>query len=102
MVERGFSVVCVEAGAALAQHARANLAGLPATVHVAPFEQWPGKPESFDLVVCSNGVALARFVGPLPKGAPVAASRRSSRVLERTARLPAGIRSLLHGDPGGL
>jgi SAM-dependent methyltransferase len=38
LLERGFSVVCVEMGAQLAERARDNLAGLPVEIHVAPFE----------------------------------------------------------------
>jgi 2-polyprenyl-3-methyl-5-hydroxy-6-metoxy-1,4-benzoquinol methylase len=38
LLRRGFSVVCVELGAELAEQARRNLAGLPAEIHVAPFE----------------------------------------------------------------
>src|SRR3954470_12336222 len=36
--ERGFPVVCVELGAQLGERARRNLAGLPVTIDVAPFE----------------------------------------------------------------
>src|SRR3954447_26446801 len=50
LLERGFSVECVEIGAQLAEHARRNLAGLPVQIHVEPFETWDGKAESFDLV----------------------------------------------------
>jgi len=50
LLERGFSVVCVEMGAELAQRASRNLAGLPVDTHVAPFEAWEGEPESFALV----------------------------------------------------
>jgi SAM-dependent methyltransferase len=50
LLERGFSVVCVEMGAQLAERARDNLAGLPVEIHVAPFEAWEGKPKAFDLV----------------------------------------------------
>jgi 16S rRNA A1518/A1519 N6-dimethyltransferase RsmA/KsgA/DIM1 with predicted DNA glycosylase/AP lyase activity len=38
LLERGFSVVCVEMGAQLAEHARSNLAGLPVEIHVEPVE----------------------------------------------------------------
>ena len=34
----------------LAEHARANLAGLPAEIHVAPFELWETERDQFDLV----------------------------------------------------
>jgi SAM-dependent methyltransferase len=55
LLERGFSVVCVEMGAHLAERARANLAGLPVEIHVEPFETWEGKPdETFDLVYAAT------------------------------------------------
>jgi SAM-dependent methyltransferase len=54
MLERGFSVVCVEPGANLAERARQNLAGFPVEVHAASFEEWPGEPESFDLVYAAT------------------------------------------------
>jgi SAM-dependent methyltransferase len=50
LLERGFSIVCVELGAQLAERARGNLAGLPVEIDVALFEQWDGTPGSFDLV----------------------------------------------------
>jgi SAM-dependent methyltransferase len=37
-------------GAQLAERARANLAGLPAEIHVATFEEWESEPEAFELV----------------------------------------------------
>lgn len=54
LLERGFSVVCVELGRALAERARNNLAGMALEVHVAPFEQWDGQAESFDLVYAAT------------------------------------------------
>jgi SAM-dependent methyltransferase len=54
LLERGCSVVCVELGARLAEQARRNLAGLPFEVHVAPFEQWDGEGEAFDLVYAAT------------------------------------------------
>jgi SAM-dependent methyltransferase len=53
-LERGFSVTCVELGADLAELARRNLAGLPVTIDVAPFENWDAEPESFDLVFAAT------------------------------------------------
>jgi SAM-dependent methyltransferase len=53
-LERGFSVTCVELGAGLAELARRNLAGLPVTIDVAPFEAWEAEPESFDLVFAAT------------------------------------------------
>jgi SAM-dependent methyltransferase len=54
LLERGFSVVCVELGATLAEHARRNLAGLPVEIHVEPFETWEGEPGSFALVYAAT------------------------------------------------
>jgi hypothetical protein len=54
LLERGFSVVCVEMGALLAERARRNLAGLPVAIHVEPFETWEGEAESFNLVYAAN------------------------------------------------
>jgi SAM-dependent methyltransferase len=53
-LERGFRVVCVELGAQLAERARQNLAGLPVTIEVAPFESWDGEAASFDLVFAAT------------------------------------------------
>jgi SAM-dependent methyltransferase len=50
LLERGFSIVCVEMGPELAERARRNLAGFPVEIHVAPFEAWQGDAEAFDLV----------------------------------------------------
>jgi SAM-dependent methyltransferase len=54
LLERGFSVVCVEMGAQLAEHARRNLAGLPVEIHVVPFEEWEGEQRAFDLVCAAT------------------------------------------------
>jgi SAM-dependent methyltransferase len=54
LLERGFSVVCVEMGAQLAELARRKLAELPVEVHVEPFETWDGEPETFDLVYAAT------------------------------------------------
>lgn len=54
LLERGFSIVCVEMGAQLADRARHNLAGFPVEIHVAPFEAWEGEPEAFDLVFAAT------------------------------------------------
>jgi SAM-dependent methyltransferase len=50
LLERGFSVVCVELGARLADDARRNLVGLAAEIHIAPFETWDSQGRTFDLV----------------------------------------------------
>jgi SAM-dependent methyltransferase len=54
LLARGFRIVCVELGAALAAGARENLAGLPAEIHVAAFEEWEGEPGAFDLVYAAT------------------------------------------------
>jgi SAM-dependent methyltransferase len=54
LLERGFTVVCVELGEALAARARGNLAGWPVEVEVAAFEEWPGQPETFELVFAAT------------------------------------------------
>src|SRR5215211_3483839 len=54
LLERGFSVVCVEMGAQLAERAYRNLAGLPIEIHVEPFETWEGAAETFDLVYAAT------------------------------------------------
>lgn len=50
LLQRGFSVVCIERGANLAARARERLAGLPVELHVGTFESWDGVPGGFDLV----------------------------------------------------
>ena len=54
LLERGYSVVCVELGVRLAEHARTNLAGLPVEIHVAPFEVWENERDRFDLVYAAT------------------------------------------------
>src|SRR5262249_30976678 len=54
LLERGFSVVCVELGGELAEQARRNLAGHQVEVNVTPFESWEGERESFDLVFAAT------------------------------------------------
>lgn len=54
LLTRGFSVVCVEMGAQLADRARRNLEGLPIEIHVAPFEKWEGEPGRFALVYAAT------------------------------------------------
>ena len=54
LLERGFSVVCVELGEHLAKTARLLLAGYPFEVQVAPFETWRGELEAFDLVYAAT------------------------------------------------
>jgi len=54
LLERGFSIVCVEMGAQLAERARRSLAGFPVEIHVVPFESWEGELEAFDLVYAAT------------------------------------------------
>jgi SAM-dependent methyltransferase len=54
LLDRGFRITCVELGEQLAGRARSNLAGLPVTIDVAPFELWRGEAGSFDLVFAAT------------------------------------------------
>jgi SAM-dependent methyltransferase len=54
LLERGFSVVCVELGGQLAEAARRNLASFPVEIHQTPFEAWEGEAEAFDLVCAAT------------------------------------------------
>jgi SAM-dependent methyltransferase len=54
LLERGFSVVCVELGPELAAHARRNLADHQVEIHVASFDEWDGEPGAFDLVYAAT------------------------------------------------
>ena len=55
LLDRGFSIVCVERGAQLAERARRNLAGSAVEIHVAPFEEWACEREAaFDLVYAAT------------------------------------------------
>lgn len=54
LLERGFTVVCVELGDALASRARHEFVGLPFTVHVSPFESWHTDAGDFDLVYAAT------------------------------------------------
>jgi SAM-dependent methyltransferase len=54
LLARGFSVICVELGAQLAEKARRNLAGLPVEISVRPFETWEGEAGAFDLVYAAT------------------------------------------------
>lgn len=54
LLERGFSVVCVELGAQLAERARRNLSAFPVEIHVASFEAWEPEHEAFDLLYAAT------------------------------------------------
>jgi len=54
LLERGFSIDCVELGEQLAAHARRNLAGYPVEIHVGAFEAFQAEAESFDLVYAAT------------------------------------------------
>jgi SAM-dependent methyltransferase len=53
LLQRGFDVTCVELGEGLAGRARERFEGLPAVVHVAPFETWRTD-QRFDLVFAAT------------------------------------------------
>jgi SAM-dependent methyltransferase len=90
LVGRGFSVVCVELGARLAEQARASLAGLPVEIHVAPFETWEGEPQAFDLVYAATAW---HWIDPAVRYA------RAHRLLHRGGHL--AFWSALHAMPAG-
>ena len=48
LLQRGFSVTCIELGEGLAGRAEERFEGLPATVHIAPLETWQTD-QRFDL-----------------------------------------------------
>lgn len=55
LARRGFRVTCIEPGAALADQARRNLAGLDVEILNAYFENWaPEQPGRFDLVFAAT------------------------------------------------
>ncbi len=54
LLERGFSIVCVELGAQLAEQARRNLAAFRIEIHVCPFEAWTAEAGTFDLVFAAT------------------------------------------------
>jgi SAM-dependent methyltransferase len=55
LAERGYHVVAIELGAALAAVARRNLARFASVeVHVTAFEDWPLATQPFDLVLCAT------------------------------------------------
>ena len=54
LLRRGLRVTAIEPGAALARHARANVAGHPAEVVRMRFEDWPGPWGHFDLVASAT------------------------------------------------
>lgn len=54
LLQRGFSVVCIERGANLVARARERFAGLPVELHLGRFETWNGPRASFDLVFAAT------------------------------------------------
>jgi hypothetical protein len=55
LLERGFSIVCVELGEQLARRARDALAGLPVEIEIAAFEDWQSEPgDEIEASVCSK------------------------------------------------
>ena len=54
LLERGFSVVCIEPGGQLAERARHSLTGFPVEIRVEPFEAWEDGRETFDLVYAAT------------------------------------------------
>ena len=54
LLERGFSVLCVELGEQLAERASRNLGGLPFSVEVSAFETWTPPARRFELVYAAT------------------------------------------------
>jgi len=54
LLERGYSVVCVELGAQLAERARLDLEPFDVEIHVAPFEGWQQGDATFELVFAAT------------------------------------------------
>ncbi|MBV9580242.1 MAG: class I SAM-dependent methyltransferase [Chloroflexi bacterium] len=74
LAERGFRIVAVELGAALAAVARRNLAAFPSVeVVVGAFEAWPLPPEPFDLVLAATAF---HWLDPAMRLAKTAAALR--------------------------
>ena len=90
LLERGFSVVCVEMGAQLAERARRNLAALPVEIYVEPFETWDGERETFDLVYAATAW---HWVDPMIR------YRKAHRLLRPGGHL--AFWSALHAFPEG-
>jgi SAM-dependent methyltransferase len=90
LLERGFSIVCVEMGARLAERARRNLAGLPVEIHIAPFEAWEGEPAAFDLVYAATAWHWLD---------PTVRYRKANRLLRPGGHL--AFWSALHAFPAG-
>ena len=90
LLARGFSVVCVEMGAQLAERARRNLSGLPLEIHVEPFETWEGASEAFDLVYAATAW---HWVDPAVR------YRKAHRLLRPDGHL--AFWSALHAFPAG-
>jgi SAM-dependent methyltransferase len=90
LLQRGFSVVCVELGSELAERARRNLAGLPIEIHVEPFETWEGEVGAFDLVYAATAW---HWVDPAIR------YRKAHRLLRPEGHL--AFWSALHAFPSG-
>jgi SAM-dependent methyltransferase len=102
LLERGFSIVCVEMGIQLAERARRNLAGLPVEIHVAPFEAWEGEPAAFELVYAATAWHWLDPTSRYRKAHRLLRPGGHLAFLERPARVPRRLRSLFRRDPGGL
>jgi SAM-dependent methyltransferase len=54
LLERGYSITCVELGPRLAAEARRQLAGYAVEIHVAAFEDWQPSGDPFDLLFAAS------------------------------------------------
>jgi SAM-dependent methyltransferase len=91
LLARGFSVVCVELGADLAERGRRNLAGFPVEICVEPFETWEGEAGAFDLVYAATAWHWID---------PTIAYPKAHRLLRPAGQL--AFWSALHAFPSGL
>jgi hypothetical protein len=86
LLERGFSVVCVEMGAQLAERARHNLAGLPVEIHIEPFETWEVDAETFDVVYAATATWRSGVLCTRSLRASIPSSARFRRSTTQSAR----------------
>lgn len=93
---RGFELVCLEPGAALAAVARRRLAhDRNASVEKTTFEAWPEQPHSFDLVFAAQAI---HWVDPAVRMAKPARVLKPGGVLAFMANVPTHDASPAHAE----
>jgi SAM-dependent methyltransferase len=93
---RGFDLVCLEPGAALAAVARRRLAhDRNAAVETTTFEAWPEQPRSFDLVFAAQSI---HWVDPAARLAKPARVLKPGGVLALIANVPTHDASPAHAE----